>query len=325
MDLNTPMQELVHEKYHSNPYPEVMGPYEVALYTKFDADEKEIAEVFLPGKSRDIRIGWLIPFISMSSIEHDFNSNPYFIKHVYEAMSLLGEKGLDERTYVLVVSRRLMGDAGIDTIGELSLSFLSYGVYPFRTKHSSISRSTGTQFSPRLKVDKCFDITQAYGYWATLFFDVLPCESNEYARFMLIYQLYELAMDLTFYKVINDYRKERLPLAAVRERMAELSSEKKLITLFYLDMGGEQIDVALAAQVRAVLGDARTEKYYTDAHRPTLIYDVRNNLVHNYHRSAIDPQLKFFANYLELEIPRIVSYLFKNEGLQAEVRSNYLS
>jgi hypothetical protein len=325
MEVSAAMRDLVHERYCSNPNPEVVGPYGVALYTKCEPNEKEIAEVFLPGKVRDIRVGWLIPLISMSSIEHDFSGNPYFIKHVYEAVALLGDMVLDERTYVLVVSHRLMIDAEVNSISELSLSFLSYGVYPFRTKHALVPRSAGVQFTSKLKINRCFDITDTYGYLATLFFDVLPSESNEYARFMLIYQLHELAMDLTFYRIINNYKKEKLPLAAVRDRMSELSSEKKLITLLYQDIGGEQSDAALAAQVRAVLGDAKVESYYVEAHRPTLIYDVRNNLVHNYHRSAIDSNLMYFSNYLELEIPRILSYLFNNEDLQVEVRNNYLA
>lgn len=325
MDAKTPMRDLVHEKYRSDPLPDISAQYEIALYTKCEADEKEIAEILILKNPRDLRIGWLIPFISMTSIEHDFNDNQYFIKYTYEAMMLLGEKNLDERIYVLVASRRLMAEAGIHSIGELSLSFLSYGIYPFRTKHAVVPRPPGAQFQPKLKVEKCFDITEASGYWATLFFDILPCEPNEYARFMIIYQMHELAMDLTFYSVINNYKKEKLPLATVRDKISELSSEKKLISLLYQDIGGEQVDAALAAQVKAVLGDAKSEEYYANAHRATLIYDIRNNLVHNYHRSTIDSLLIFFSGYLELEIPRVVSYLFKNEDLRAEVCANYLA
>lgn len=61
MDAKTPMRDLVHEKYRSDPLPNISAQYEIALYTKCEADEKEIAEIFIPKNTRDLRIGWLIP------------------------------------------------------------------------------------------------------------------------------------------------------------------------------------------------------------------------------------------------------------------------
>ncbi|MEO9241343.1 MULTISPECIES: hypothetical protein [Pseudomonas putida group] len=327
MEGTPTVAEQAHHNYKTDPLPEVQPGYEVYFYTKFEPNEKEIAHVFAPDKlgKKDVRVGWIIPILSIFSIEHDFGEDKYFIKHAHEAIKLIGELSLDERTYIVVLSKRYMSEAGISSASELSLSFLEFGIYPFKSNHSKVRRLAGKDFQKAIHVTKGFDITKAKGFFESLFLDTLQLETNDYARFMLIYQLYEMAMELVFYATIASYKAEKLPLSSIREKFSDLSSERKLINLLYTGMGGSPFLEGLSSEMKAVLGDTKEDKYYDQACVANYIYDIRNSLVHNYYRSGYKKQIQYFTNYLELELIRVIRYLYNTHNFKEEILSTYFS
>ena len=134
-EIITLSSDIVPAPYLVDSMPHIQVDYGIKLYTKSSPDEKEIAEVFVKSVDSEKRVGWLIPVLSMISLEHDYSENQYFIKHVYEAMKSLSGNEFHENTYVLVYSKRLLEEIGVGSDGELTGAFVIYGVYPYYKSH----------------------------------------------------------------------------------------------------------------------------------------------------------------------------------------------
>ena len=132
-ELITLSEESVPSVYLEDSLPSVQTNYGVKLYTKSVPDEKDIAQVYIKNQNEK-RVGWIIPIISMISLEHEYSEDIYFRKHVYEAMKLLHGKELHESIYALVYSERLLFAEDVKSDGELSFSFILYGIYRMQVR-----------------------------------------------------------------------------------------------------------------------------------------------------------------------------------------------
>src|SRR5450830_321013 len=276
-ELITLSEQSVPSAYLEDSLPDVQTPYRIKLFTKSIPDEKEIAQVFIKGSS-EIRVGWMIPVLSMVSSEHEYSENRFFRKHVYEAMKMLNGQELDERIYVLIYSQRLLDSAGVDSDGQLSFSFVLYGIYPYYKLPSLASIEHKMKIGDKLVVEKCFNFDFSTGFFKFLVEDLLPAERNGYARFMFFYQIYELAMEMTFYKKVNELKIVRSHLGIIRKRIEDYSSEGKLISLLYTEMGRDRNDSSLATVAKDIFEDLKEEEYYTSINRSAMLYDIRNIL-----------------------------------------------
>ncbi len=316
-DANVPLA------YLEDSMPEVQVEYGVKLYTKSVPDEKEIAQVFISATPRDARIGWLIPVLSIISSEHEEYENKYFRKHVYEALKTLKGQTLPESIYVLIYSRRLLDGAAIHCDGELALAFLLYGIYPYYGKSSLADVDFKLPVAPKIVIRKCFNGDLAAGFFKVLLGEILPSEKNGYARFMFFYQIYELAMEFVFYKKVNELKIKRSHLGIIRKRIDEYSSENKLIGLLYAEMQREENDVSLAAVAKLIFEDVKSMDYYATTMKSSMLYDIRNTLVHSYYRFNIGDNLSYLASYLEDEVFHVLRYLHSVEGMRVEIEKNY--
>lgn len=316
-DANVPLA------YLEDPMPEVQVEYGVRLYTKSVPDEKEIAQIFLPANPREVRVGWLIPILSIISSEHEEYENRYFKKHVYEALKTLKGRTLPESIYVLIYSRRLLDSVGIQRDGELALAFLLYGIYPYYENSSLAGVDFKLPVTPKIVIRKCFNGDLAVGFFKVLLGEVLPSEKNVYARFMFFYQIYELAMELVFYKKVNELKIKRSHLGIIRKRIDEYSSESKLIGLLYAEMQREENDASLAAVAKLIFEDVKEVGYYATTTKSSMLYDIRNTLVHSYYRFNIGDNLSYLASYLEDEVFHVLRYLHSIEGMRVEIEENY--
>ncbi len=314
--------ESIPSAYRVDSLPEVQAEYGVRLYTKSVPDEKEISQVFVRAQS-DLRIGWLIPVISMISSEHEYFEDKYFRKHVYEAMKFLEGKELHESIYVLVYSKRLLVEAGIRSDGELSLSFMLYGLYPYFGRHSVVGVENKMHLEPNLKVAGGFDFDCSVGFFKALVHDLLPAERNGYARFMFFYQVYELAMEMVFYKKVNDLKISRSHLGIIRKKIEDYSSEGKLIGVLYAEMGRDQNDSSLAAVSRSIFEDLKGEDYYLATNKSAMLYDIRNTLVHSYYRYSVEGNISYLASYIEDEAFHVLKYIHSIQGMREEVEGKY--
>lgn len=303
--------------------PTVQVEYGVKFYTKSSPDEKEIAEVFIKGVDFEKRVGWLIPILSMISLEHDYSDNRFFIKHVYEAMKSLNGRDFHENTYILVYSKRLFEEIGIESEGELTGSFILYGVYPYYNSHSVFDTKYKAKINKKLLVERCFNFDLSRGFFKFVADRLLPLENNGYARFMFFYQVYELAMEKVFYKKINELKTARSHLGIIREKIKDYSSEGKLIAILYNEMGADKNDAALAQVARSIFSSLKEETYYTTTQKSSMLYDIRNTLVHSYYRYNIDENILYLASYIEDEAFYVLSYIYSVPAMRKELEEEY--
>ncbi|TDV44444.1 hypothetical protein EC919_114116 [Pseudomonas graminis] len=309
--------------YLEDPMPEVQVKYGVRLYTKSAPDEKEISQIFIPGDTKEVRIGWLIPILSIISSEHEQFDDKYFRKHVYEALKTVKGRTLPESIYILIYSTRFLESVAVHRDGELALAFLLYGIYPFYGKSSLAGLDFKLAVTPKIVIHRCFNGDSATGFLKILISEVLPREKNGYARFMFFYQIYELAMEFVFYKKVNELKIKRSHLGIIRKRIDEYSSESKLIGLLYSEMQREEYDASLAAVAKLIFEDVKDVSYYASTMKSSMLYDVRNTLVHSYYRFNIGDSLSYLASYLEDEVFHVLQYLYSVEGMRIEIEENY--
>ncbi|MGF6183451.1 hypothetical protein ABIB42_004506 [Massilia sp. UYP32] len=324
-ELITLSAERVPPEYLADPLPTIQVQYGVRIFTKSSPDEKEISEVYIKGEDFEKRIGWMIPVLSMVSLEHDYAENPYFKKHVYEAMKYLIGQDFHEKTYILVYSKRFVEEAGVIADGELSTSFALYGIYPYYNSHSIFDTKHKTLVSKKLLIEKGFNFDFSYGFFKFIVENLLPLENNGYARFMFFYQIYELAMEKIFYMKINELKSNRSHLGIIREKIKDYSSENKLIAILYAEMGSDRNDASLAQVAMSIFSNFKEEAYYTTTQKSSMLYDIRNTLVHNYYRYNIEGNILYLASYIEDEAFHILKYIYSVPSIRKEMEDEYFS
>lgn len=321
-DILTLSDESVPPVYLEDSLPDIQTEYGVKLFTKSTPDEKEIAQVYIKNET-ETRIGWLIPVLSIISLEHDQSENVYFRKHVYEAMKIIKNKSLPESIYVLVYSKRLLDSAGVELDGELSLSFLLFGVYPYYNSPSLTNIENKKKIENKLVITKSFNFDFSVGFFKFFSSSFLPTERNGYARFMFCYQVYELAMEMVFYKKVNELKITRSHLGIIRKKIDDYSSEGKLINILYGEMGREKNDPNLSAVAKIIFEDVKDTEYYISTNRSSMLYVIRNTLVHSYYRHNVEENLSYLSSYIEDEVFYVLNYLYSVQEMRAEMEAKY--
>lgn len=315
--------------YLEDSMPHINATYEILTFTKHDANEKEISQVYISEKKSKHRVGWLIPILSIISLEHDYVDSIYFKKHAYEICKKFKGKIFHENTYFLVVSERLWKDLNGDLSKEsLFVSLAEFGLYPKGDENTcaSYKNSLAKSIDAEIIIDLSFCIhSSESNYISELIHGKLKHEKNEYARFMYIYQVFELSMEFIFYQEMNEFRRNKNHLGIIRDKFAKLSSENKLITLIYDKLNLNALDIALNSKVKTVLGDLKGEDYYCNSYKAQVIYDIRNSLVHSYFRFNIQGELRYFCDYLEMEFYEIMKAFYHNSNFRDEFVKEYFT
>lgn len=330
-------EENVPLEYRDDPLSDVNAKYNLILLTKFDPDEKDISEIQLPsskesikydenGKTKDkleTRVGWLIPAISLLSREHNYFNNTYFRKHAYEIFKVYNEKTIDERSYFLIYSQGLEKKCAF-TIHEGIISLGKYGIYFLSGQHANHLNTLSEKIKSKTTLSRYFDIYKAKGFIQSIFHEVLQTEKNPYARFMFLYQIIELLMELTFYSKIDSFRNAKNHLGAIRKKIEEYSSEDKLISSLYTDCRQNIIDQSLVDKCNDLL----PQKIHAGKESKSVaIYSFRNAIVHNYFRLNAKLDM-FFPDYLEMDIYNLFEEIFSRPNLEiirSEFQKSHLS
>ncbi|MFQ1999306.1 hypothetical protein ACK35E_18135 [Aeromonas veronii] len=327
-------EETVPKIYQSFPEADNLQlTYTLLQYSKFEASEKDITIVHMDARlikddiqSKDAlkRIGWLIPVLSLISTEHNYAVNKHFIRYAYELFKLIKDKKFPETAYFLVLSdTNFKFFSSKYHLDNLRVSFTEYGVYPKFECDAIFHNKQARQFGGTTVISPSFAFNKAKGFIKSLMHTIIQTEINHYARFMYFYQVIELLMELVFYDKILSYKRNKLRLGLIRDKISELSSEKKLITLLYEKVNILKVDSELLMQARNIFGTSKDETYYEGALNAEVLYDLRNTIVHNYYRYDFKDELEYMCNHIEIVTNKIFELVFLDEYLRGEIIDGY--
>lgn len=297
--------------------------YDVIVLTKSEPDEKDIScvSVRLHGPSRDVRVGWLIPAISLRSNDHDFNDNIHFINYASHLFGKFENNTVDERTYFFIWYKKNAEDYKIN-IPDYILDFTTYGIYPFEKNYSKYRNSLSSRVTKATLLKKRFNHLLFKGFVRDLYSNILQDETNLYARFMHIYQVIELSMDLALQAKMMEFKDSRKHIGIIREKLNEYFRESKLISTVYdfTDKNKDLTNIRLAANEKL---KTSTGKNYNEEEKNVAIYDFRNMLVHNYYRFKDDIDISLFCDHIEHDALDILTAITEANYYKSELESRY--
>lgn len=287
--------------------------------TNYRADEKNISEVFFVsrrGNEKPKRVGWVLPILSVISSEHQYFENKFFRKHAFEIFKKYNGQEMDERMHILIYSKRLAGNVGMN-VASVLINLCKYGLYPFRGNHADRENRALEKISNKMYLEEGFDLSRSTGFVYLMFSKIIQVEVNSYARFMFFYQIMELLMEVKFYSKMKGFRSRYNSLYKTREKIQEYSTERSLINAVYQDSKVDSCDATLA-QVSHDFHLYRSELDHSNLKKSELIYEFRNTIVHNYYRFNFNTAVDQFADCIERDVYSILHSIFTLPDLADE-------
>jgi len=295
----------------------------ITFLSKYESDEKDVRRITLGGTP----IGFLLPVISLTSLEHDLSEDDHFRRSAYQVYAeLTGEapdKEYDERVYILVCWYAAAEGKPNDFI---SLSICKYGIYPFVGKVSLYNCDKKPLPPSNISVKKTISINKLDKFMKRFVYELLPRETNRYARFMFSYQVIELFMDLLFHSELDRYRELGKSIGSIKNRISDISNGRRLIGLLFESAELNQAPAGVRGVVNDILGEVNG-KDYTDSgqvHAPDVLYDFRNSLVHNYYRLEDEEALSHVLAEIEDKVIDLLVNAMTMESLRS-VRGDFKS
>ncbi len=305
---------------YGSPDFDVLRQYSFVFLYKADFKENDIFMVQISEGGLTHRLGWVFPLIALGSKEHDRWGCPHF--EVYARVGggiITGACGevVDENTHLLILKddRALAVDLYVE---NLVVSLMRYGYYSVSSStlfKNGLCSVAGID-NNKLAVKKALAVDEYVPYVRRLILELLPKVLDPLSRFLSIYQVYELLMERYFHVLMEEYRVRRTTIGTIREKMNDLSSERKLIGGVFSRC---EIRQATAEDERSLLrrlfGDDRDEQYYSKLTLQDFIYDLRNAIVHNYHKYELSSLMSEISERMELilievlENPKVSSFL----------------
>ncbi len=282
--------------------------------SKYDFDEKDIRRI----KYEDKTIGFLIPAVALVSAEHDWYDDKYFrlaANYLYEKYL---DSELDDRMYYIVAYSEVLDEKGFG-LDELVLNLYLYGVFIFNGEHVESKNIDYKDLNDRnLKLSRSFPVQSVTGFFGALLMKFIKREENMYSRFMYLYQFFELSMDITFYLEVERCKSDGRGIHDVRTRLADLSSERKLMAKVFLDFGMTSYFEGLRTEVNDLLGSDNGKNYLKadDVSLSDVIYDFRNVVVHSYYRSHFDDSLKVIVSSVQEIVITMIAQICSDNGIR---------
>lgn len=282
--------------------------------SKYDFDEKDIRRI----RYEDKTIGFLIPAVALVSAEHDWYDDKYFrlaANHLYNKYS---DSELDDRMYYIVVYSEVLDEQNFG-LDEFVLNLYQYGIFIFDGEHvASESIDYKNLNGKNLRLKRSFPIQSVTGFFGALLTDFIKREENMYSRFMYLYQFFELSMDIIFYLEVERCKSDGRGIHDVRTRLADLSSERKLLAKVFSDFDMTSSFNRLRTEVNNLLGSDNGKDYL----RPDLvslsdvIYDFRNVVVHSYYRSQFDGSLRVIVSLVQEIVISMIAQICSDPNIR---------
>lgn len=300
---------------------ENLKDYEFILLKKQDYVENDIFCLFY--KNSETRIGWLFPIDSISSENHDCFSGdrrPHY--EVYAKLAADHLKvilALNTDNYHLAVLKKenLPRDCSTNSF-ICSLAKYGYNQSTFDDTRLYYSNKLCSEKINSAKESKKLVLKPNFLDHNFIYdlFNHLKVERHFYLRFILIYQLYELLIEKVFFAKISNFRDKKFNLATIRDKIGEISSERKLINILFeslkIDKNPESIFLDSA---REFLKEYKEISYLSsELSMPNIIYDIRSLLVHSFYKfNSSHDLMSDFVDSFEL---KTIEILLENENLK---------
>ena len=277
--------------------------YSIRTLSKSAYRENDIFIIKLRHNGDAQRLGWLIPALSTISVDHDYYRNPHYEHYVQVVSSFLSQctpsETFNDSSHLLVLKNEYLERCDSQADGFFaSLAMRGYyqGCHRLTYKNECcvpLSRESIT-------VKKSIPLHLCTKYIIDLMSKYLPTIDDPLSRFLKIYQVFEILMERHFHRRIDSYRSKKTTIGTIREKISDLSSERKLLrTLFdehsiRLILSYDEKDL-----IRRLYGSDRDEGYFADLQAPDFIYDIRNTIVHSYHKYELAGSMKEISDRLE--------------------------
>ncbi len=280
--------------------------FEIHFLAKKNVRENEIYQVYL--RATDIRIGWIIPTISLSSDLHDYSDNEHFLRYAYvgirESLKLLNENIYSESVFVdesecryseifheetvlLILSKETFPGRSIE-IDRIIPSLMKHGYLVLTDRNpSQIKHEASNPEKNRVYIDEIAEDIKHCSLISGLLNGSFAYEKKAVFKFFYIYQIFELLIDYVYQN-----EQEALIEALVESKgdagltkdaldnMQKFMSEKKrigLLTSKYADITGSTTALkARCNQLLDALGRQPCENF------EGYFYRIRNFIFHQY-------------------------------------------
>ena len=268
--------------------------------------ENDVFEVY--EKNLEKRIGWLFP---IANLEPSDNSlvNQYLLKYIFPTFKLMLEmknisipnrKSLNEYSIldfypedliIFVVSMETLNHQTFD-IKEYIPSFAKFGYFEFNNDKRTSSLEKINDILKRYRGAKRLQIQKAKISLAdNVFLDnfykkYLKFSDNFLLKFFILYQVIEYLIEQSFNNdfelFLSEFKENKFQKNDLKEKIDSLYKErlriKRIISRSDLD---EDLISNFRQNTKQLLGEFK-ENESTDI--SDLLYDVRNLVIHNYHK-----------------------------------------
>jgi len=305
---------------------ESLENYEYRMLYKERFSENDIFMIHLEKRDSDYRLGWLFPLGSIFSKEHNYKDNLHYAIYARIASEYIAsnsirigvkietDKALDNIHILIAKKDRLLANNNC-FIDELLPALSKYGYFEQFSSMKGIYTNEWSGYYINQVKESILVLYRSYilndKYFKMIFEENLPFQQNPYYRFMLLYQIIENKMEKIFYSKIEEMKIINSTIGSIREKITELSSERKLITILFKEIYKKnEIDDYIKDDLRQLLKLFKPDEYFAENFTfPNAIYDIRNILVHSYYKClAMSIDLKAIVDYFEIQIIENIKY-----------------
>lgn len=258
----------------------------------------------------DFRIGWLFPYVSLISTEHDFAENPHFLFYAFhsyveilkdenvvsqlmegESFENIVNKKVAENKNVLIVENANLQQG--TKLKELELSLFTYGytsgleINAFKAFPCSHDDDNNTILLRRCKQILNQERTAYISTYIDDFLSKCIGESNPFIFFLLVYQLFEILLDdvlIAKLKVLIDKVEKGTASTRQIDRQLQDSTESKRLDKILQD---SKLRKNNYRDLKVLCNNFIPERE-KDSDLPECIYQVRNRVVHRFRMVAND-------------------------------------
>lgn len=257
----------------------------------------------------DFRIGWLFPYVSLISTEHDFAENPHFLFYAFHAYveilkdenvvnqlmigesfeNIVNKKVAENKNVLIIENANLKQDTKLK---ELELSLFTYGYTHGLSIETFKLLSCSQDANNTIILRRCKQILnqERTTYISPYIDDFLSkCigEGNPFILFLFIYQLYEILLDdvlVTKLKILIDKVENGIASTRQIDKQLQDTTESKRLAMI---LDNSKINKNNYREIKKLCNDFIPERE-NDYNLPECIYQVRNRVVHRFRMVAND-------------------------------------
>lgn len=293
-----------------------LSGYSCVILYKSKFIEDDIFPVYYKKTDSKKRLGWLFPVATISSDQHRYSNDvhyPFYAKIACNYLFASGERAFHLNSHILVCKdEQLLSNLLMIENLIIPLIFFGYHASSFPdVYHSEFARIPDK--TVELIIPKSgHHVIEYKPYIVKLIKEYIPGRSDPLVRFVQLYQCIELMMEAHFMSKVNEIQLKKATIGGVRKKIGELSSEHQLLTSVFHSYSisnqstQEEIEIA-----KIIFG----EEWEVCKQKLDLIYNLRNSLLHSFHKLDMLDDLSKVVDCFE----RMIMDLLLNERLAEDL------